>query len=107
MLHNCGLVPKVAILQGCAVVYSWPLFGLNFSRRQPGVRKVTIQGLLSMYACMFILHLRIFFLHLKDVFILDTKQALHVWIGKDTSTNERKNAMAYAHVSIDHSIIVK
>ncbi|WAR25840.1 GELS2-like protein [Mya arenaria] len=33
----------------------------------------------------------------KDVFILDTKSALFVWVGKETSTAERRNAMSYAH----------
>jgi len=33
----------------------------------------------------------------KDVFILDTKKSLFVWIGKKTSVDERQNAMAYAH----------
>lgn len=33
----------------------------------------------------------------SDVFILDTKDQLFVWIGKGTSSNERKNAMTYAH----------
>lgn len=36
----------------------------------------------------------------QDVFILDTKAALFVWIGKGTSENERRNAMTYAHVSM-------
>lgn len=35
----------------------------------------------------------------KDVFIVDTKKAIIVWIGQETSMAERKNAMAYAHVS--------
>ncbi|KAL3870549.1 hypothetical protein ACJMK2_038602 [Sinanodonta woodiana] len=33
----------------------------------------------------------------KDVFIFDTKDEVFVWIGKETTTNERSNAMAYAH----------
>lgn len=33
----------------------------------------------------------------KDVFILDTKKALFVWVGKGTSEAERRNAMSYAH----------
>ncbi|KAL4219351.1 hypothetical protein ACF0H5_021931 [Mactra antiquata] len=33
----------------------------------------------------------------KDVFILDTSSDVFVWIGNDTTVNERKNAMAYAH----------
>ncbi|CAC5410343.1 GSN [Mytilus coruscus] len=44
----------------------------------------------------------------KDVFILDSKTALHVWIGKDTSVNERRNAMSYAHKylqSTDHPFV--
>jgi hypothetical protein len=36
---------------------------------------------------------------LQDVFILDTKKEVFVWIGHGTTTNERKNAMTYAHVS--------
>lgn len=44
----------------------------------------------------------------KDVFILDSKTALHVWIGKDTTANERRNAMSYAHKylqSTDHPLV--
>ncbi|XP_063437789.1 gelsolin-like protein 2 [Mytilus trossulus] len=44
----------------------------------------------------------------KDVFILDSKTSLHVWVGKDTSVNERKNAMSYAHKylqSTDHPFV--
>lgn len=33
----------------------------------------------------------------KDVFILDTCKDVFVWIGKQTTLNERKNAMSYAH----------
>lgn len=33
----------------------------------------------------------------KDVFIVDTKTGLFVWIGTGTSTGEKKNAMTYAH----------
>lgn len=33
----------------------------------------------------------------NDVFILDTCNDVFVWIGKGTSHNEKKNAMAYAH----------
>lgn len=33
----------------------------------------------------------------NDVFILDTMADLFVWIGKNTTENERKNAMVYAH----------
>lgn len=33
----------------------------------------------------------------KDVFILDTKKELFVWIGKETTKNEKKNALTYAH----------
>lgn len=33
----------------------------------------------------------------KDVFILDTKNSLFVWVGKGTSVSEKKNAMSYAH----------
>lgn len=44
----------------------------------------------------------------KDVFILDTKKALYVWIGKGTSETERRNAMSYAHsflMKSDHPLI--
>ena len=37
---------------------------------------------------------------LQDVFILDAKSELFVWIGKKTSMSEKKNAMSYAHVSL-------
>ncbi|KAK3605231.1 hypothetical protein CHS0354_037632 [Potamilus streckersoni] len=33
----------------------------------------------------------------KDVFIFDTKEELFVWIGKETTVNERLNALTYAH----------
>ncbi|XP_053380634.1 gelsolin-like protein 2 [Mercenaria mercenaria] len=33
----------------------------------------------------------------NDVFILDTCNDVFVWIGNDTTNNEKKNAMAYAH----------
>ena len=33
------------------------------------------------------------------VFIVDTGKQVFVWIGKETSADENKNAMAYAHVS--------
>ncbi|XP_064604250.1 gelsolin-like protein 2 [Liolophura sinensis] len=33
----------------------------------------------------------------KDVFVLDTKKDLIVWVGKDASQNEKKNALTYAH----------
>ncbi|XP_060552733.1 gelsolin-like protein 2 [Ruditapes philippinarum] len=33
----------------------------------------------------------------KDVFLLDTKKSLFVWIGKGASEAERRNAMGYAH----------
>ncbi|ESO90008.1 hypothetical protein LOTGIDRAFT_192582 [Lottia gigantea] len=32
-----------------------------------------------------------------DVFVLDTKEDLFVWIGKGASIDERKNALSYAH----------
>jgi len=32
------------------------------------------------------------------VFIFDTGKELFVWIGKGASTDEKKNAMTYAHV---------
>jgi len=44
----------------------------------------------------------------KDVFILDTKIELFVWIGKQTSVSEKKNAMSYAHSYLqktDHPLI--
>ncbi|XP_012939160.1 gelsolin-like protein 2 [Aplysia californica] len=39
----------------------------------------------------------------NDVFILDTKLEVFVWIGKKTSHNEKKNAMAYAHKYLQES----
>ncbi|CAG5121226.1 unnamed protein product, partial [Candidula unifasciata] len=33
----------------------------------------------------------------KDVFILDTKKSLFVWVGNGTSHGEKKNALQYAH----------
>jgi len=33
----------------------------------------------------------------KDVFIADTGKSLFVWVGKGASTDEKKNAMTYAH----------
>eukprot|EP00916_Digyalum_oweni_P002067 GHVL01003862.1.p1 GENE.GHVL01003862.1~~GHVL01003862.1.p1 ORF type:complete len:368 (+),score=31.17 GHVL01003862.1:407-1510(+) len=44
----------------------------------------------------------------KDVFIVDTKKEVYVWIGKGTSTGERKNAMQYAHnylMKTDHPLL--
>jgi len=44
----------------------------------------------------------------KDVFILDTKKSLFVWIGKKTSVDEKHNAMVYAHKYLqktDHPLI--
>lgn len=44
----------------------------------------------------------------KDVFILDTKSELFVWIGKGTSMTEKKNAMSYAHsflMKTDHPLV--
>ncbi|XP_067684710.1 gelsolin-like protein 2 [Haliotis asinina] len=44
----------------------------------------------------------------KDVFILDTKVDLFVWIGQDTSQNEKKRAVEFAHnylKSTDHPFI--
>ncbi len=35
----------------------------------------------------------------SDVFIVDSGKELFVWIGNGTSAAEKKNAMAYAHVS--------
>lgn len=33
----------------------------------------------------------------EDVFILDTKKDVFVWVGRRASANEKKNAMTYAH----------
>ncbi|XP_014772820.1 gelsolin-like protein 2 [Octopus bimaculoides] len=33
----------------------------------------------------------------KDVFVIDTKKEIVVWIGADSSTTEKNNAMTYAH----------
>ncbi|KAL8589376.1 hypothetical protein ACOMHN_021528 [Nucella lapillus] len=44
----------------------------------------------------------------KDVFIFDTKTALFVWIGNQTTQAERKNAMSHAHKYLqatDHPLI--
>lgn len=44
----------------------------------------------------------------EDVFILDTKGELFVWIGHKTTTTEKKNAMTYAHnylMKTDHPLI--
>ncbi|KAK3612033.1 hypothetical protein CHS0354_021710 [Potamilus streckersoni] len=44
----------------------------------------------------------------NDVFVYDTKKALFVWIGKQASIDERRNAMGYAHKylqSTDHPYI--
>lgn len=44
----------------------------------------------------------------KDVFILDAKSELYVWIGKKTSKQEKKKAMEYAHnylMKTDHPFI--
>ncbi|GFR74010.1 gelsolin [Elysia marginata] len=44
----------------------------------------------------------------KDVFILDAKDELFVWIGKKTSLSEKRNAMSYAHTylqSTDHPLV--
>lgn len=44
----------------------------------------------------------------KDVFILDTKTSIFVWIGKMTSISERRNAMTYAHnylMKTDHPFV--
>lgn len=43
-----------------------------------------------------------FVIYLQDVFILDTQKELFVWIGNDTTHDERKNAMMYAHVSMKY-----
>ena len=36
---------------------------------------------------------------LQDVFIVDSGDNVVVWVGKEASIEERKNAFAYAHVS--------
>ncbi|XP_059152240.1 gelsolin-like protein 1 isoform X2 [Physella acuta] len=44
----------------------------------------------------------------KDVFILDTKSEVFVWIGKQTTVSEKKNALAYAHSYLqrtDHPLV--
>lgn len=35
----------------------------------------------------------------KDVFIVDSGKEMFVWVGNAASSAEKKNAMAYAHVS--------
>ena len=42
----------------------------------------------------------IYFPIIQDVFIYDTGKELFTWIGKGTSSNEKKRAMEFAHVSI-------
>lgn len=37
--------------------------------------------------------------NLTTVFIADTGKAVYVWIGSGASKDEKKQAMAYAHVS--------
>uniref|UniRef100_A0A2C9LNQ3 Actin-modulator n=2 Tax=Biomphalaria TaxID=6525 RepID=A0A2C9LNQ3_BIOGL len=44
----------------------------------------------------------------KDVFILDTKSEVFVWIGKETTVSEKKNALSYAHLYLqktDHPLV--
>ncbi|GFO33321.1 gelsolin, partial [Plakobranchus ocellatus] len=44
----------------------------------------------------------------KDVFVIDTKKSVFVWIGKQTSKQEKKNAMQYAHdylMKTDHPLV--
>uniref|UniRef100_A0A0B7AL98 Actin-modulator n=2 Tax=Arion vulgaris TaxID=1028688 RepID=A0A0B7AL98_9EUPU len=44
----------------------------------------------------------------KDVFIFDTKSEVYVWIGRETSDNEQKNALVYAHEYLkrtDHPLV--
>ncbi|XP_060587221.1 gelsolin-like protein 2 [Ruditapes philippinarum] len=44
----------------------------------------------------------------NDVFILDTKESVFVWIGLKTSTMEKRNAMTYAHNYLkdtDHPLV--
>jgi len=35
----------------------------------------------------------------QDVFIVDTKKEVFVWIGGEASIDERRNGLTYAHVS--------
>lgn len=42
--------------------------------------------------------------NLQDVFVLDTKSELFVWVGGKASVDERRNGMGYAHVSFYPSI---
>lgn len=46
-----------------------------------------------------------YIIYFQDVFILDTQKELFVWIGNDTTHDERKNAMIYAHVSKKYCIL--
>ncbi|RUS91962.1 hypothetical protein EGW08_000175 [Elysia chlorotica] len=45
---------------------------------------------------------------MMDVFVIDTKKSVFVWIGKETSKTEKKNAMQYAHeylMKTDHPLV--
>ena len=46
------------------------------------------------------------FNYVQDVFIVDGLDECFVWIGKDASTTERKQAMSYAHVRVEDSPIL-
>ena len=41
----------------------------------------------------------VYFAFFQDVFILDNKKDVFVWVGRGASKAESKNALAYAHVS--------
>lgn len=34
----------------------------------------------------------------QDVFVIDTKKELFVWVGDKASVDEKRNGMSYAHV---------
>ena len=40
----------------------------------------------------------IFLFPLQDVYIIDTKKDVFVWVGGEASVDERRNAITYAHV---------
>lgn len=43
---------------------------------------------------------------LQDVFVLDTGKMAFVWVGSDASAGEKKNGMAYAHVSTQMVLVI-
>ncbi|WAR27057.1 GELS2-like protein [Mya arenaria] len=63
------------------------------------------------YLCIFVICIienRVHVTFGKDVFILDTKDSVFVWIGSKTTVNERRNAMTYAHnylMKTDHALV--